>query len=127
MDRDILDKQFYLRLVDEYRNKVLEQKITEDYLDKLPVSCQPLIKEVQDSKEFHRLLEVVSQWYALMEMCEDLIERTQIYGINQYIDHESSIKKLERNWQIRSVPADNIKAKMNQANGFFIRVMTSVL
>lgn len=36
-----------------------------------------------------------------MELCEDLLDRIQLYGISCYLDEEAAKEKLEKNWKVR--------------------------
>ena len=68
---------------------------------RLPQSLQAHMDALEASQEYQRLVESIANWYALMELCEDLINRIKLYGISQYLDEEAAIQKLERNWCIR--------------------------
>jgi len=43
-------------------------------------------EDIKDTPEYLRLVEVVASWFALVECCEDLLERVEVYGINEQID-----------------------------------------
>ena len=41
---------------------------------------------LKESTSYTKLVGCLSQWLALMELCDDLLERLQLYGHAQYLD-----------------------------------------
>jgi hypothetical protein len=82
IDRDIVDKQFYNTLVAQYARRIREYKLTQKNFMRLPETLQSNIKTLEESAEYKRLVQSIASWYALMELCEDLIERVKLYGIS---------------------------------------------
>lgn len=68
----------------------------------MPEQFRKHFDELQDSEEYARLIESVAQWFSLIELCEDLVERIQLYGIFNYLsgDEQYVIDKLHENWKI---------------------------
>ena len=54
-----------------------------------------------------------------MELCEDLIERVKLYGISAYMDENSIIEKLHRNWVVKETEDLTMETTLIQANGYF--------
>lgn len=84
------------------------------------------MKALEDSHQYKRLIESIANWYALMELCEDLIDRVKLYGISQYLDEEAAIQKLERNWCIQEHDDQSVEKQMVKANGFFSGCISSL-
>lgn len=95
IDRDLLDNQYYYTLVNQYARRIREYKVTQKNFARLPETLQENIKTLEDSVEYKRLVQTIAAWYALMELCEDLIERVKLYGISQYLDEQAALQKLE--------------------------------
>lgn len=95
IDRDIIDKQFINVLIANYARRIRNYKLTQKNFVRLPETLQSNIKTLEESAEYKRLVQSIASWYAMMEMCEDLIERIKLYGISQYLDEEAALKKLE--------------------------------
>ena len=72
MDQVILDKQFFHILVANYHLRIQEHKVDFSYL---PKRISENFEDLKDSESYGRLLECIAQWYALMELCEDLVDR----------------------------------------------------
>jgi hypothetical protein len=61
-----------------------------------------------------------------MELCEDLIERVQLYGISAYLDENSILDKLNRNWEVRENEDLTVETTLIKANGFFSSLVAYV-
>ena len=55
---------------------------------------------LKDQPSFQKLIRVLSEWFALMELCDDLLERIDNYGIAHYIDMNDVQKKIRDKWGI---------------------------
>lgn len=89
------------------------------------------LEEVEKTPEYARLLEAVASWYASMELCEDLLDRVQLYGISCYLDEEAAKAKLEKNWRVRggvaNDPSDqgaDIDSMVERSRGYFSSAMS---
>lgn len=60
-----------------------------------------------------------------MELCEDLIQRIEMYGISQYFDAQSLLKRLEQNWKVQVNQDKNLETQILYFNGHFNRIMAS--
>ena len=79
------------------------------------------METLKDQPAFNKLIRVLSEWFALMELCDDLLERIEIYGIAHYIDVQSAEKKIRDNWGIhQQKEQDNYLVKtLDGAKGVF--------
>ena len=68
----------------------------------MPTQFQANFEQLQTSDQYGRLIETVAQWFSLIELCEDLVERIQLYGIFNYLsgDEQYVVDKLRNNWKI---------------------------
>mmetsp|Transcript_19426 Transcript_19426/g.29852 ORF Transcript_19426/g.29852 Transcript_19426/m.29852 type:complete len:210 (-) Transcript_19426:104-733(-) len=55
----------------------------------------------------------MSRWFALLELCEDLVQRTKLYGVNQFLDHSFKVGDFRENWTI--IKENQNKGLYNQA------------
>lgn len=55
---------------------------------------------IGQSTQFGKLKAVLAEWLTLIELCDDLLERIEIYGIAHYLDMEQADKKLRENWGV---------------------------
>jgi len=78
----------------------------------MPETLRDNMGEIEKSKQYGRLIESIANWYALMELCEDLIERVKLYGISQYLDEAAAFKKLEMNWRIIEDEDQSVERKV---------------
>jgi len=62
-----------------------------------------------------------------MELCEDLIERIKLYGISQYLDEKTLIKKLQDNWKVNANEDKSVEKRMVQANTYFSSSMAYIM
>lgn len=53
---------------------------------KMPTKIRENMELLKESEEYGRLIQCIAEWFALMELSEDLIDRVRLYGITQYID-----------------------------------------
>ncbi len=51
------------------------------------------------SSSYDRLLRCLSQWLALMELSDDLLDRLHLYGHAQYLDMKHARDALREHWQ----------------------------
>ena len=56
---------------------------------------------LSQSPSYNKLLSCLAEWMALIEMCDDLLERIHLYGIAHYIDLPSVTQKLKANWTLK--------------------------
>ena len=54
---------------------------------------------LKESSSFEKLVRCLSQWLALMELCDDLLERVQLYGHAQYLDVKHAQETLRAHWR----------------------------
>jgi hypothetical protein len=52
----------------------------------MPTKIRENMELLKESEEYGRLIQCIAEWFALMELSEDLIDRVRLYGITQYID-----------------------------------------
>jgi len=58
---------------------------------------------IQKSEFYSRLVESVANYYTLMELSKDLIQRVQLYGLDfgqQNEDFQENLKKFSENWMV---------------------------
>ena len=62
----------------------------------------------------------MAQWFSLIELCEDLVERIQLYGIFNYLsgDEQYVIDKLRNNWKIVDHEDPSSQKKVVKAKGY---------
>jgi hypothetical protein len=48
----------------------------------MPEQIRENINLLKNSEEYGRLVRCIAEWFALMELSEDLIERLKLYGIS---------------------------------------------
>jgi len=51
-------------------------------LSTIPARIRENFDDLHESESYGRLLECIAEWFTLMELCEDLVERVQLYGIS---------------------------------------------
>lgn len=86
----------------------------------MPETIRKNMEVIQQSQQYGKLIDSIANWYALMELCEDLIERVKLYGISQYLDESAAFRKLEKNWCIIDDEDDKVSDdNITQANCFF--------
>lgn len=61
-----------------------------------------------------------------MELCEDLIERIELYGISQYFDSEAMMKKLHENWRVKQSEDQTFEHKVTTVKGYFTGMVSSL-
>ena len=54
---------------------------------------------LKESSSYDKLVRCLSQWLALMELCDDLLERLQLYGHAQYLDVKHAQDSLRQHWR----------------------------
>lgn len=105
VDLETLDTHYFPVLSGQYH------RMLQTHHQKLPTSkLSENIDLIRQSPQYGRLLEVISQWFALMEMCEDLVSRVDTYGISQYIDQDAAIDKLKKNWEVKNGGLNEIQS-----------------
>lgn len=94
----------------------------------LPAQFQANFDSLQSSDQYGRLIETVAQWFSLIELCEDLVERIQLYGIFNYLsgDEEYVKEKLKQNWKIIDQEDQSKEKKVVQAKGYASSAMSYV-
>jgi hypothetical protein len=55
---------------------------------------------IDQTSSFKKLKAVLAEWMTLIELCDDLLERIELYGIAHYIDMQQAEKKLRQNWGV---------------------------
>lgn len=97
----MVDNQFYNTLVSQYFKRIVSHKLSQEDQSQMPNRFrQGLELFDQKNPDYQRLVEAIAQWYALMELSEDLLDRVQLYGISDYLDEEAAKEKLEKNWKL---------------------------
>lgn len=120
VDRELLDKQFYFEIVKQYHRKIQQHKLNSDLFEKMPTQFQANFEQLQTSDQYGRLIETVAQWFSLIELCEDLVERIQLYGIFNYLsgDEQYVVEKLRKNWKIIDQEDQSSEKKVVKAKGY---------
>lgn len=95
VDRELLDQQFFHVLVAQYHRKIQEHSLSNSDYHQLPGKIRENFEMIKVSEEYARLVQCIAEWFALMELCEDLIERIKLYGIAQYFDADALVQKLQ--------------------------------
>jgi hypothetical protein len=54
---------------------------------------------LRQSSSYDRLINCLSNWMALMELCDDLLDRLQLYGHAQYLDIAHAQETLREHWR----------------------------
>ena len=67
----------------------------------MPKRIRENLEIIIESEQYSRLIQCIAEWFSLMELCEDLIERVKLYGISAYMDEKAIIEKLHRNWVVK--------------------------
>jgi hypothetical protein len=77
---------------------------------------------LQDSVCYEKLVRCLSQWLALMELCDDLLDRLHQYGHAQYLDMKHAQEALRSHWKTRphevsfgQIAADKTKSLFSSA------------
>lgn len=83
---------------------------------------------LNQAPSFTKLKAVLAEWMALIELCDDLLERIELYGIAHYIDIEQAEKKLRSNWgmQVQKDEETVIDKTLSSTKGFFGNVLVNV-
>ena len=61
-----------------------------------------------------------------MELCEDLVDRVQLYGITQYLDEQSAIKKLQENWKVSDDEDLSMEKQVATVGGYFAHAVNYI-
>ena len=99
--------------------------VAEEYARKLREHNKYVPKELAEymdvlskSQNYQRLTVCLSEWLTALEMCDDLLERVQAYGIGHYIDIKEAERKLRDNWTITH-KQESITARTLSHRGIF--------
>ena len=86
----------------------------------MPTQFKANFEQLQTSDQYGRLIETVAQWFSLIELCEDLVERIQLYGIFNYLsgDEQYVVDKLRNNWKIVDQEDQSSNKKTVKAKGY---------
>lgn len=82
VDRELLDNQFYPVLVSQYHSKIIKHRLSGADTGKMPGKIRENIEVLKESKGYMKLVQCIAEWFALMELSEDLVERLKLYGIS---------------------------------------------
>ena len=96
-----MDEQFFHVLTDQYRLKISQHQLGGDDYKSLPKQIRDNMDLMKGTPEYNQLIGCIAQWFALMELCEDLLERIALYGITQYFDLDALLRKLHKNWMVK--------------------------
>ncbi len=75
MDQEILEQKLRPMLSELYKLRINNDPIY------LPENIRCHVTKFKHAPEYQRLVGALSEWLTLMEMCEDLVQRLQHYGI----------------------------------------------
>lgn len=106
VDCETLDKP-YLRVITElYQNKLRTIPATHEttngsgsFVPHGLLNFDRYMEVLKESSSYEKLVRCLSQWLALMELCDDLLERLQLYGHAQYLDVKHAQETLRTHWR----------------------------
>lgn len=92
VDLELLDRDFLKTLTGLFEAK-LRQPLTKNSSsvahNSVPsslINFERYMDLLKESSCYEKLITCLSSWMALMELCDDLLERMQLYGHAQYLD-----------------------------------------
>lgn len=72
---------------------------TVGHVPKNLINFDRYMEVIKESNSYDKLISCLSNWMALMELCDDLLERLQLYGHAQYLDIKHAQDSLREHWQ----------------------------
>lgn len=93
VDCETLDKPYLHVITDLYQNKLRSIPATHEttntsgsFVPQGLLNFDRYMEVLKESSSYEKLVRCLSQWLALMELCDDLLERLYLYGHAQYLD-----------------------------------------
>ena len=84
IDQEMLDSDYYKIIVGQYKDRLKE------HYKYIPLEeLSKYMDYLSQSASYTKLLSCLAEWMALIELCDDLLERIHLYGIAHYIDLDS--------------------------------------
>lgn len=80
VDCQMLNNEFHKVIVAQYEEKV------KDHHKYVPKELSKYMEILSESTQYKRLITCISEWLAVMELCDDLLQRVKVYGIAHYLD-----------------------------------------
>ena len=85
----------------------------------MPEKIKEAMANIKLSDQYQKFIRSIAEWFALMEMSEDLIERLKLYGISQYFDEKALVKQLHDNWGAKADRDMSFANSTAIAQGYF--------
>ena len=85
----------------------------------MPEKIKENVQELKTCDEYQKLVKCIAEWFTLMEMSEDLIERLKLYGISQYLDEKAMVQQLHHNWGAQADRDTSVGNTAAVAHGYF--------
>lgn len=79
----------------------------------MPSSIRDGLEVVEKTEQYGRLVEAIANWYASLELSEDLLDRIQVYGLGMGMDAEATADNMKKKWTVKGqkLPVDVDSAK----------------
>ncbi|CDW74731.1 UNKNOWN [Stylonychia lemnae] len=126
IDNEYLDQKYLPLLVEQYLFKLRqnEKYMTQPQLNDLSNYMDTL----KTQPAYEKFLRVLAEWFALMELCDDLMERIEEYGIAHYVDMQQVEQKIRNNWGVHQLKdQENMLFKTFEgAKGLFCQSIVKV-
>lgn len=106
VDLELLNDVFYKQVQRQYLSKI------RDHQKYVPKELSEYLEVLKDKDSYKRLLNCLSEWMTMMELCDDLFARIKLYGIAEILDEKHLEEQVRQNWAIHK---DEDKSKMTKA------------
>ena len=63
------------------------------------INFDKYMEVIKQSSSYEKLVSCLSEWMALMELCDDLLERLTLYGHMQYLDIKHASDTIREHWK----------------------------
>lgn len=89
----------------------------------IPSIIRDQFDDIENEEAFIRLVEAIASWYSSMELCQDLLDRIQLYGISAYLDEQAITDELEKNWKVGT---KGINIGVDRAQSYFSKAASTL-
>ena len=67
----------------------------------LPERFHPDFSSLKDCREYDRLVSAIAEWFTLIELSEDLVQRVADSQIMHFHDVKGTVIELRKKWEVR--------------------------
>lgn len=93
VDQGHLNDNYYKSIVNQYKHKLRKHN------KYVPIEeVKKHFDFMVQTHNYRKLIGIMAEWLALIEVCDDLLNRIEIYGIAHYLDLKIVEEILKKNW-----------------------------